>query len=175
MPHSDAPIDMVTTTYVVHDDQVLLVFHRALQRWLAPGGHIDLGETPDQAAVREVREETGLDVLLLSPVSDTHHFDDVGVRMLTLPIAVQLEDIHPGHQHVDFVYVGTTDSPDLKVDLLEVVEAKWFSTRELERGDIAENVRRVARLAMSIVRAGGRPASRYAAASTSASWVTTTR
>jgi len=30
--------------------------------WIAPGGHIDEGETPEEAAIREVKEELGIDV-----------------------------------------------------------------------------------------------------------------
>src|SRR5688500_10821251 len=44
---------------------VLLHWHRRLGLWLPPGGHIDPGELPDEAAVRETLEETGLAVELL--------------------------------------------------------------------------------------------------------------
>jgi len=39
--------------------RLLLVFHPYLQRLLPPGGHIERGETPSQAAIREAAEETG--------------------------------------------------------------------------------------------------------------------
>jgi 8-oxo-dGTP pyrophosphatase MutT (NUDIX family) len=41
---------------------VLLHLHRKLGMWLPPGGHIERDELPDDAAVREVFEETGLRV-----------------------------------------------------------------------------------------------------------------
>ena len=53
----------VATGFVVDGDRTLLLFHRKLQMWLPPGGHIDEGETPDAAVIREVKEETGLKVL----------------------------------------------------------------------------------------------------------------
>ncbi|MEV4456941.1 NUDIX hydrolase [Microbispora sp. NPDC049633] len=43
-----------------HLDRLLLVFNRYRQCWELPGGLIDPGETPRQAAVRELREESGL-------------------------------------------------------------------------------------------------------------------
>jgi 8-oxo-dGTP pyrophosphatase MutT (NUDIX family) len=49
------------TTYVVNDGATVLHDHKRLDLWLAPGGHIDRDELPHEAALREVREETGLD------------------------------------------------------------------------------------------------------------------
>lgn len=105
----------VATVYVVHDGATLLHDHEKLEMWLPPGGHIDRDELPHQAALREVREETGLDVTLLadsaSPASDT-------VRPLPEPQQLLLEDIdvHAGrvaHQHVDFIYYGAADTGEI--------------------------------------------------------------
>lgn len=54
----------VTGSALIHDGAGRIVLHRhkRLGLWLQPGGHVDPGETPDQGAVRESREETGLPV-----------------------------------------------------------------------------------------------------------------
>ncbi|MDH2426367.1 NUDIX hydrolase [Sphaerisporangium sp. TRM90804] len=57
----DAPLPAALTA-LWHDDRMLLVFDRFRQSWELPGGRIDPGETPRQAAVRELREETGLQI-----------------------------------------------------------------------------------------------------------------
>jgi len=51
---------------LVYEQKVLLIKHKKLGFWLAPGGHIDEDESPDQAAVREFWEETGLRVKAIS-------------------------------------------------------------------------------------------------------------
>lgn len=44
-----------------HDGAILLVRHRRLGQWLPVGGEVEAGETPLEAARRELREETGLE------------------------------------------------------------------------------------------------------------------
>ncbi|HSN78414.1 MAG TPA: NUDIX domain-containing protein [Anaerolineae bacterium] len=47
------------------DQQVLLLRRHNVHgagTWSTPGGHLDFGESPEQCAVREVKEETGLDI-----------------------------------------------------------------------------------------------------------------
>lgn len=61
-------------TYVVicamHKNQWVLVRHKDRQTWEIPGGHIEAGEAPDQAASRELREETGATAFEIKAVCD---------------------------------------------------------------------------------------------------------
>ena len=45
--------------------KILLVKHKKFNKWVQPGGHIEENETPEETAIREVYEETGLRVKLL--------------------------------------------------------------------------------------------------------------
>jgi 8-oxo-dGTP pyrophosphatase MutT (NUDIX family) len=125
--------------FVVRDAEVVLHYHRKLDRWLPPGGHIEDGELPDEAALREVLEETGLRVRLLGPRG-------VAVeepQQLVVPAGIQVEDIYPGHQHIDLVYFAEQD-PAVSWNEIDPVLAErdrvgWFSAEGLaELGLTAE-------------------------------------
>ena len=93
--------------FVVWDGKLLLHFHRKLGMWLPPGGHIEKDELPDDAAVREVREETGVDVELVGERRE----DIADPVQLHRPAGVQLENIGPGHQHIDLIYFARPVGP----------------------------------------------------------------
>lgn len=62
-PEPALPLSLAVLT---HQGKVLMIFNRWRQEWELPGGMIDAGETPRQAAFREVLEETGVTVESLS-------------------------------------------------------------------------------------------------------------
>jgi 8-oxo-dGTP diphosphatase len=55
-------------TIIFYDEKILLVKRRDVPVWVLPGGGIDAGETPEIAAIREAKEETGLDVTITRKV-----------------------------------------------------------------------------------------------------------
>ena len=59
MAHIHEKIDFTVAIFVVREGRVLLIHHRKLDKWLPLGGHIELDEEPEQAALREAREESG--------------------------------------------------------------------------------------------------------------------
>lgn len=88
--------------FVVWDARVMLRLHPKLGLWLPCGGHVEPGELPDEAAVREVEEESGVRVRLIGPPP----VEAPGPRQLVRPRGVQLDTIAPGHEHVDLVYLA---------------------------------------------------------------------
>lgn len=138
------------TTLVVHQDKVLLHRHKKFGVWLPAGGHIDRDELPQEAAVREVKEETGLEVTLYAPDPPLLPADDE-VQQLVRPMHVLLEPINPFHQHIDFIYYATADTFTLRPQTGETTHLKWFTVAELDQAGIPPNVRVCAKEALSLL------------------------
>ena len=135
--------DFTATTFVVHEDRTLLLLHRKLGKWFPPGGHIDPHELPDQAAVREVREETGLEVEL-----STQSVLLGTVRVLPQPQCILLETISPEHEHIDLIYFARVRGGSLAHAEREAREVRWFSWADLGGTEIAEDIRVLGRHAI---------------------------
>ena len=134
------------TTYVVNDGATALHEHERLGIRLPPGGHIERDELPHEAAIREVREETGLEPTL---VADTADVDAPNGRPLPEPAHLMLHDInvHPdgrvGHQHIDHLYYASV--PDRRIDPIGADEAaadewRWYTPLELRASDLDADV-----------------------------------
>lgn len=148
---SSAPKHFVATGYVVRDHKTLLLFHKKLQLWLPPGGHIDEGELPEEALRREIREETGLEIEILSPRRSPDPADGK-VRYLHVPHHVQLEDIPGGHpQHIDLIYYCRALDGQARIAPEEHTDMRWHSAEDLSGAHIVDEVRFSGREAISHV------------------------
>ena len=143
----------VATGYVVRNGKTLLLKHKKLGMWLPPGGHIDEGETPDEACLREIFEETGLPAEIASPRRAPDPADG-RVRYLHVPDHVQLEDIPNHPQHIDFIYFCRVGEGVVTLAEREHEGMRWFSLEDLEKDpDLSEEVRLTGALAIRAISA----------------------
>lgn len=102
------------------DGRALLIEHKALGKWLFPGGHLEEDdETLMRAALRELAEETGIDPGLVTPVSPVPLHIDVH------PIPANPAKDEPDHQHFDFRFVFRTDAEVAGLQAEEVLDYSW--------------------------------------------------
>ncbi len=117
-------VHVTGSAVIVGSRGTILHLHKRLSRWMQTGGHLEPGEMPYDAALRESEEETGLRLA---------HPPD-GPRLLHV-------DVHPaadGHTHLDLRYLLL--GPDLEPSPPsgESPHARWFSWPDaLERSDVA--------------------------------------
>jgi 8-oxo-dGTP pyrophosphatase MutT (NUDIX family) len=145
MAHLHEKIDFTVAIFVVQHDQILLIHHRKLDKWLPLGGHIELDEDPEQAALREAKEESGLDVELLGERPPT---TGPGTRALIAPRFLDIHRISDTHEHIGLIYWARpkivaqasrpsgsgTHGQDARATLAveEHHDIRWCSTTELD-------------------------------------------
>ena len=95
------------TAYVSGSRATLLHWHAKLRMWLPPGGHVEANEDPVETAIREAKEECGLDVKVVHP-GGPGPFDFTVPEQLHPPVTILIEDIDDPvdgfHQHIDHIY-----------------------------------------------------------------------
>lgn len=113
--HAD-PVHVTASAIVVGPRGTVLHRHKRLGLWLQPGGHIDQGEAPWEAAVREVVEETGIRA----------SYPDGGPLLFHV-------DVHngaKGHTHLDLRYLVRAGDVDCVPPAGESPDCRWFDWHE---------------------------------------------
>lgn len=133
--------------FVVHQSKVLLRKHDKYGIWLSVGGHIELNEDPNEAALREVKEEVGLSVELY----DTREFrGDENAKELIAPISINRHRISDMHEHVSFIYFARAHfdgvTPEHADDTWQ-----WCTQEDLDSLELQENVQFYAQKALKIL------------------------
>jgi len=150
------------TGFLIDNERAALHWHRKLQIWLPPGGHIDPDEDMAQAVVREVREETGIAAEIV-PHVELPPFTNV--RQLPPPMAIIVGTVPEGpHEHIDMSYALRPVAGVERLPPEEHHEFIWVSEAELRNGDplpvassgvdmpVSEDVRVIGLRAIALVR-----------------------
>lgn len=115
--------------------KLLLVHHKKFDKWVQPGGHIEIDETPEETALREVYEETGLKVQLLG---ERFPREDDYIR----PLGIQKNRGSDGELHIDIIYAAI---PINEIDVNnydeEIDGVKWYSREELDTINVFPDIK----------------------------------
>ncbi|MEG0073853.1 MAG: NUDIX domain-containing protein [Clostridia bacterium] len=109
--------------------KILFIHHKKLNKWLFVGGHIEKNENPEEAVIREIKEETGLNVEL----QGTRYPRE---EDFITPFALQKNVINENHIHMDIFYIATlkgNGNVNIKKD--EILNYRWFSSEEIQLED----------------------------------------
>lgn len=129
MAHIHEKIDFTVAIFVVQKDRILLIHHRKLDRWLPLGGHIELDEDPEIAALREAKEESGLEVELLGERPPT---TEPGTRALIAPRFLDIHRITDTHEHIGMIYWARPRKGSLTLSAAEHHDIRWCSAADLD-------------------------------------------
>jgi 8-oxo-dGTP pyrophosphatase MutT (NUDIX family) len=130
MSHIHEKIDFTVAIIVVNEGKVLVIHHRKLDKWLPLGGHIELDEDPEQAALREAREESGLEVELIGERPPT---TGPGTRALISPRFLDIHRISPTHEHIGMIYWARPSRGSLRLAASEHRDIRWCTSADLDR------------------------------------------
>ncbi len=101
--------------------------------WTLPGGRVEVSEAPDDAVVREVKEETGLDVEILKPIKVWSGTKGavwrIGIDYLCRLVG---GDVKLSAEHDDYAWVSPSDLDRMKVDAW-VKETAFLAKQETTR------------------------------------------
>lgn len=130
MSHLHEKIDFTVSIFIVKDQKVLFIFHKQLNRWLPLGGHIELNENPEEAAIREAQEESGLEVELVGDRPPIQK--EQGFVPLLQPHYMDIHLIKEPHWHIGMVYFARVKSGEVKLNTQEHRDIQWLSDKDFD-------------------------------------------
>lgn len=165
----NAQICYTSAGFLINEGKILLVKHKKLGLWLAPGGHVEDGEMPHQAAEREFWEEAGVKVKAVNKILT----GDIDSEYLPNPILTNLHWISQENykarlkdpknykkaekwskgceQHLCFIFlVEAVDSLEFKQNLEECDGIGWFTPEEVQELETTKDIKAEVAYAFSL-------------------------
>lgn len=139
-------LDLTAAGYVFHKDKLLLIHHTKLDMWLPVGGHIEPNETPDDAVLREIREETGLIARIIDSLPSNVPLNSGLARQTAVPFYTNVHSVGD-HDHWGALYLCESDSDTVRLDN-HSNGYRWVTRDEVEVDkNLREDIRAIALLA----------------------------
>jgi 8-oxo-dGTP pyrophosphatase MutT (NUDIX family) len=133
------------TGLVFNDDgKILMIKNKKQNKWLPPGGHVDDNELPCRAVAREVFEETGVTVRVLSSAPALDISSKIA-KELPLPLRIMHVDTDGTGQNnfIDFMYLCRAENTNTTPQEAEIGGIGWFSPQEAIKLDTYEDIIKV--------------------------------
>lgn len=167
-----AKLCLTVAGVLIHDHKVLLVKHKKLGFWLAPGGHVEEDELPHRAAEREFWEEAGVEVEAIDAYPNLHSVDSEYVPNPFLTnlhwisednYQARLKSSHPDQrytqgkwkngceQHYCFIYMmEAKNGVEFSQNIEETDGIGWFAESEIDQLETTEDIKNELKLAFQL-------------------------
>lgn len=134
------------SVYLISDEtipRILLIFHKKLNQWMQPGGHIERKENTITALLHESLEETGIKLDKYLPMIKKYKN---GALDLPVPLYLQQQPIpihenEPAHYHLDMGYVFKVSYQEPRPAEGESEKIRWFTKTEALGLETSESVK----------------------------------
>lgn len=125
---------ITASAFVIDRDtcKILLIHHKKLDKWLQPGGHCDGDEDTLRVAIKEVFEETGVQILRRDQ-------QIVDLDIHTIPERKGV----PEHEHFDVRYLFATDSTKPLTRNHETLALQWIPFEDIRKFTVEDSVLRI--------------------------------
>lgn len=127
--------EFLSTVFIVNKGKVLMTWNKKVKTWIPVGGHIEPNELPCDSVIREAKEESGLDIELISP------YDKSKTANLIQPVHIHLDHIKDDHEHINLIYFGFVNGGELLKESDEQTPLKWFSEKDIEKEDLLPSIK----------------------------------
>ena len=135
--------------YLVHKGKVLLVHNKSNNKWVPPGGHLENDETPDQAVIREMKEETSLDVEVIPAYKSAFAGDDNSTPIpMPFNVDVVREDFDSPRIGFYFYVKALGDPEKILIQDTEAFSFGWFTESEIENLKTYDQVKAIAKFVL---------------------------
>jgi 8-oxo-dGTP pyrophosphatase MutT (NUDIX family) len=146
------PLHITASAFVVDEPftNTLLVFNRKLNKWLQPGGHLEINETPLEASQRELAEECGIyDATLVA--RRFHRPVPLDIDIHNIPESTSKGE--PSHYHCDFRYLYVCKFLKITPVYNDLMQTVWVNIDNDLNSRTENRLRRVASKASLILSA----------------------
>jgi 8-oxo-dGTP diphosphatase len=137
--------DLTVSAYIINNKETLLVHHVKTGLWLPPGGHIEKDETPDDALLREIKEELGLEIKILNNIKIPEEGNII--EQLAVPFYCNTHKLIDHIHYCSFYVCELLIHKTINSKKSEIEDFEWFSKEKLYEKKIPADVRNIGLLA----------------------------